>query len=220
MLKCNSINYFNINVFIKEYINKFNLCRCGNIGNKYCIKNSCNSCDINCFDENCEIHKYRLRLCKCGKKYFDNECNDNLCVLCCKNELCSTHFILCNCKIKKVKINTICKSKSCCSTCCNNSHCYFHFNTTKYLTTKDLNYYKFLLIKKLPLEIVNYIINEYLDNRIICNICNYKFKNLSKALDNDNIQNCEICDDWICNKTCSKEIFSGTKLSIWCNNCK
>ena len=196
-----------------------NLCKCGNLYSPYCIKNGCKNC---CSGKDCQAHEYKLKLCNCGKTNFDIECIERVCIQCCKNDLCEKHFIFCKCKINKINIDTYCTTKSCSGKCCYDSHCSFHFDTDENMSLKELNNYKILLLSrnkiKLSIEIINIIIDDFLDNRIKCIICNNKYS-LDDAVCIGDIEQCESCNNWMCFEICCNEYYSKSSFYKWCINC-
>jgi DNA-directed RNA polymerase subunit RPC12/RpoP len=62
-------------------------------------------------------------------------------------------------------------------------------------------------IKEIPVELINKIVDEYVDNRYRCSKCNYKFLNLEQDLDNKRTYCCYYCSKYFChpiiNNNCS-----------------
>ena len=82
----------------------------------------------------------------------------------------------------------------------NNYDCGFHYLTKYNLTIKIINNYKIILLslKILPVDIINSIINVYIDNRIICQLCDFKFNNLKYCIKNKDAVKCNICEKYTC----------------------
>lgn len=172
-------------------------CKCNKLGSKYCINGYCCNC---CDGINCNTHDYKVKQCICKNKYFDKKCISQKCIDCCKNKNCNIHYIYCKCKINKVNKNTLCYTYSCSGKCCTDSHCSMHFDTCHELTTKEFNNFKMILASKriLPRELINIIVDEYLDNRIKCKECGYKFLDIESDISNGVATVCEHCNKWVC----------------------
>lgn len=172
-------------------------CKCNNFGSKNCINNYCHKC---CDGVNCSEHEFKIKQCICKKSYFNKKCIDKKCMECCSNIKCETHFIFCKCNKNKVNKYTLCKTKSCSGKCCDDSHCDYHFDTCHELTNNDFNNFKVLLAstRKLPIEIIRFIIDEYLDNRLKCEECGHKFLDIESDISNGVATVCEHCNKWIC----------------------
>jgi hypothetical protein len=69
------------------------------------------------------------------------------------------------------------------------------------LTQNIINKYKVILITLLPVNIIDLIIDQYIDNRILCKICDYKFYNFNKLYSNNLIHKCFLCENnYMCHK--------------------
>jgi hypothetical protein len=199
-----------------EHRNKFTKCLCGK--NKFttnCIIKKCLDC---CDNELCIAHKQKFNRCiKCNISEFN--CEYKYCKNCCNNNKCNKHFILCNCSINFT-------SKNCryykCKNCCINRKCHIHYVQDLDLTTELLNNYKINLYKsnKLPTEIINKIIDEYVDARIKCSICSYKI-NFNNDISNGVIVNCVDCNNWVCDgyNDCSKSTYNDHHIYNYCIEC-
>ena len=191
-------------------------CKCGNSGSPTCVRNYCRHC---CDGLNCVRHPkqkkvkpinvrhpkqkkvkpikkpYKKPVCLvCEKNEPTHMCINKNCSECCENISCKIHFIECECG-DKVSLRKACgKTKSCSGKCCTDSHCNFHFDTDEHLQIKDFNDFKVRLYKcsNLPVRIISIIVDEYLDNRIKCSQCDYKFDDLNDAIA------CHHCDKWVC----------------------
>lgn len=201
----------------REHRNKFTKCICNK--NKFapnCIIKKCLDC---CDNELCIVHKQKFNRCiKCN--ISERKCDYKYCKDCCDNTKCKKHFILCKCSINFI-------SKNCryykCKNCCTNRECHIHYVQDLDLTTEILNNYKIELYKskKLPVEIVNIIVDDYLDARMKCSICNCKI-NFDNDISNGAIVKCDGCDDWICDSwynNCSKSKSDGYNIYNYCIEC-
>jgi len=152
--------------------------------------------------------------------FFDKYCIDKKCYSCCNNNKCEEHFLLCKCKKRKIK-KDLCRTNSCCGKCCTDSHCDHHFDTGHEMTNKDLMYCKVILGSKgiLPAELINIIVDEYIDNRLKCYICDYKFLDLENEISYGSARVCYICNNWICENCYSTSLIYGT-IETFCDFCQ
>ena len=192
-------------------------CICGKTFSPTCINKSCKKC---CSGINCVTHKYKLDLCKCMHDTFNDSCIDKLCIKCCNNNNCSYHFnYRCKCNMK-VKINTYCKTTSCSSYCCYDPYCDVHFEIN-YITNNDIINYKLLLNYckiELPDEIIDVIVDGFIDNRVKCIICNTKYNISDRGYD---FLQCHNCNNYMCDTQpdCSEVSFDEHTIYYWCINC-
>jgi hypothetical protein len=148
-------------------------------------------------------------------------CNNLKCKSCCIDKKCNKHYIKINKKC--LECNNI-GSKKCinklCLTCCVNkdNKCLKHYEQKIIINNtydnKKLNKIKILLyqIKKLPVDIINTIVDKYLDNRISCNNCNkYKIQN--------NIFYCNHCNFQICINCLEDTDYIIEKINYDCYKC-
>ena len=192
-------------------------CKCNNLGSPSCINKYCKNC---CNGINCSIHSYKLRGCECKKEFFNNLCIDKKCKRCCNNIKCDVHFILCKCKNGIIKKDT-CNTDSCSGKCCNDSDCTYHFDTGHEMVDKDFTYCKIVLGSKhvLPTNLINIIVDEYLDNRLKCIVCEYKFADIESDIDYGFARLCFICNKWVCENCSSTKIIYATNESF-CSFCE
>ncbi len=61
---------------------------------------------------------------------------------------------------------------------------------------------------KIPLNIINIIIDDFYDNRIKYIICNNKYS-FNDALWNGNIEQCNLYNNWMCFEICCDEYYDG-----------
>ena len=191
-------------------------CKCNNLGSPSCINNYCKEC---CNGINCNTHYYKLIECICKKKNYNKCCIDKKCNNCCNNKECDEHFVLCKCKKEIIKKNT-CNTNSCNGKCCNDSHCIYHFHTGHEMTNNDFVYAKIILGSKhiIPTELINKIIDEYLDNRLTCNVCNYKFEDIESDISYGFAKVCFICNNWVCENCSSTSLIYGIN-ETFCDFC-
>ena len=192
-------------------------CKCNNLGSPTCLNKYCKNC---CNGINCNTHNYKTKECKCKKSFFNKFCIDKKCNNCCNNNKCDEHFLLCKCKKKKVKKDK-CNTNSCSGKCCTYSHCSYHFDTCHEMTNKDFMNCKVILGSKniLPSELINIIIDEYLDNRLKCFVCNYKFLDLEDEISYGSARVCFICNNWVCENCYSTSLLYGT-IETFCDFCE
>jgi len=193
------------------------VCKCKNTGSPHCINHLCGRC---CDGRNCEMHSYNQRCSGCNCKSIVSKCIDEKCYQCCENKQCDKHYT--NCKCGK-RANLQCKTFSCCGKCCTSSHCEFHFKCDHGLTNRDFNDYKMMLYtnKMLPVELINSIVDDYLDNRIRCCECDYKFLDIENDCVNGSAIVCDGCDQWVCDhwvSDCSVSI-ACNKIERYCLSC-
>lgn len=116
-----------------------------------------------------------------------------------------------------------------CSRCCNNKDCVKHKNSQQKtiviaedkssnieITQNVLNDYKFLFYsfnKNLPIEIINKIVDEYLDDRNFCITCKWKFDD-----DAYDMMFCDCCNECICDVCCNQN-YDGYKIEYYCDDC-
>lgn len=191
-------------------------CICGKTFSPSCINKLCKKC---CSGIDCSIHKYKLDLCKCMYVNFEDNCIDKLCINCCNNNNCSLHYIYCKCNIK-VKKNTCCETKSCSPYCCIDPYCNSHFDIGD-ITNDDIINYKLLLNSckiELPDEIIDIIVDGFIDNRVKCIICNTKYNIGDK--DYDFLQ-CHNCNNYMCDNQsdCMEITFNKHTNYYFCMNC-
>jgi len=172
-----------------------------------CSFRSCRDC---CEEEKCKSHLNSNNCCvKCKK--MRKICKDNMCVSCfCNNHDCEVHYTICgNCpgKIKKHKC-------SLCKECCHDFKCGTHFIQDDDVTIRLLNDYKLTLhlSKFLPVEIINKIVDDYLDVISECKFCDTKFSSLNACFESGLAFRCRACAVLICDD-CFDE-----SLNI-CKNC-
>ena len=79
--------------------------------------------------------------------------------------------------------------------CSKNYKCNKHFLQIKDITPKLLNNYKLVLLlqNKIPVELIDIIIYQYVDNRPKCFNCNFKF-----TLSIRNYDFCNNCNNYMC----------------------
>ncbi len=196
---------------------KYLKCTCGiKKFDAMCVDTKCYSC---CQNDTCIKHKEKFNKClKCLINKYT--CGFKYCYTCCENDSCSTHNILCSCGNK---INKKCEFKKC-NGCCANIKCHEHYIQDYCLTTSILNNYKLELFKlkyKLPVEIINAIIDDYADARLRCDCCGYKI-NLENDFSNGYVVKCNGCDVWLCEHlygNCSKSYYDGCKIYNYCLDC-
>lgn len=165
--------------------NKKISCKCTNLYINYnCLDKLCSLC---CNNQNCKIHN---KLCNCKNKNYELNCLDKLCNNCCKNKKCPQHFTICKCNNDGDEncINKFCQN------CCKNFECDHHYMYKEDLTIEVLNDYKKIITNykiKIPVEIINYIVDEFIDDRNNCCVCQIRF-------DYDNLTTCNECKQYIC----------------------
>lgn len=221
-IKCNQFMCSNCctnkNCSNMEHRNNSNKCICKK--NKFstnCIVKKCYDC---CDNINCRSHKEKFNKCiDCNINNY--KCNFKKCENCCDDATCAKHFPLCKCN--KNFIGLKCKYRKC-SECCKNLKCHLHYLQDIDLDTKILNNYKIELYKYklLPTEIVNKIIDEFLDSRFTCSICTYKI-NFQNDFFSGKIVQCDICNIWICsdwvNNNCCKILNDVFRSYYYCSKC-
>jgi len=192
-------------------------CKCNNLGSPTCIHKYCRNC---CDGINCWSHSYKTRECKCKNRFFNTFCVDRKCDMCCKNVKCDEHYKLCKCKKKVIK-KDLCNTNSCSGKCCTDSHCTYHFSTGHEMVDKDFMYCKVALGSKrvLPTELINVIVDEYLDNRLKCAVCKYKFLDIEADIDYGFARVCFICNEWVCENCSSTSLVYGT-IETFCDFCE
>jgi hypothetical protein len=183
-------------------------CKCNNIGSPHCFYKYCRNC---CDGINCNLHEYKTKECICKETYFNKLCLDKKCRKCCNNKKCNEHFILCKCTKKVIK-KDLCNTNSCSGRCCNDSHCTYHFDTDHELTNKDFIWRKTVLGSKriIPTEIINIIIDEYLDNRLKCIVCDHKFVDIENDISYGFACVCYICNNWVCEICYLRKVINAT----------
>ena len=201
----------------KDKYKKCTICKIRNFDNK-CIDNKCYDC---CNNNLCIKHEDKFNKCiKCNVKKYN--CQFNYCLDCCNKNECKIHYILCKCNNNF--INHYC-TKKLCKICCKDLECSEHYIQDYALSNKILNNYKIELSKlnKFPYEIINIIIDDYVDNREKCCICDYKFT-FDDDIDHGNVISCEVCNQWTCStwcgSYCSKSInYNNHCIEYYCINC-
>lgn len=114
----------------------------------------------------------------------------------------------CNCG---KALTRICCNKKC-IVCCNNKNCEIHniIKRIKVYTQKELNEIKFIFHKTvIPNEIVDYIVDEYINKFKHCKLCNNKHENLVR---------CDCCEEQFCNK-CVIDNKTKFRNNIFCRKC-
>lgn len=192
------------------------VCKCKNTGSPHCINHLCGRC---CDGRNCKMHAYNQRCSGCNRKSIVSSCIDEKCYQCCDNIQCDKHFTNCNCG---KRANLQCETFSCCGNCCTSSHCEYHFTCGHELTNRDFNNYKMMLYTKkmLPLELINSIVDDYLDNRIRCCECDYKLTDVGNGCEDALI--CDGCDKWVCDdwvSDCSVKVSITYYIERYCRSC-
>jgi len=193
----------------KKKVNK--LCSCEeNNFNDNCTDKLCKNC---CTNKKCSIHN---KLCLCKKNNFNKDCYNKLCDNCCKDtENCKEHFIDCKCGGLG---NKCCNSKSC-DTCCKDYDCEAHYIQSTELTTETLDEYKKIIYNykiKLPIEFINYIVDEFIDYRPACCYCQIK-----KDYNDSDLTTCEKCTIFICYGCIFNTSISSYKYyERYCYTCK
>lgn len=201
----------------KDKYKKCSICKIKNFDTK-CFDTKCFDC---CSNILCIKHEDKFNKCiKCKIKKYN--CEDKYCLDCCDNNDCKIHYILCKCNEKI--INHYCNEKMC-KTCCKDLNCFEHYIQDYTLSNKILNNYKIELYKlnKFPFEIINIIIDDYVDAREKCCICFYKFI-FDYDIDNGNVISCEVCNKWTCStwcgNDCSKSInYNNYSIEYYCIEC-
>jgi len=207
----------NINCTCISHKKKFRICiECNDeIYGSNCIEIKCVQC---CKNKYCKEHNQNWNKCiKCENKRY--KCIYKYCYECCDNMNCTKHNVLCNCGINnrdKFCKNCLCKE------CCTNLKCSIHYLQDENLSIKILNNYKIELLKMniLPIDIINIIVNEFVDARYKCCICYIKIT-YEKEECFGNPSKCTNCDLWCCHwsKGCSKyELIYGIP-EHYCNDC-
>lgn len=197
---------------------KFLKCECGKKRfDSKCVDLKCFDC---CSNKTCSKHKDKFNKCIGCKIHLFN-CELEYCDDCCDNKSCSKHFIKCSCNSSNY-INLKCEYKKC-KECCVNIKCLTHFIQDYDLSCQILNNYKVELykMKNIPAEIINIIIDDYVDARYKCTICGYKI-NFDVDFSNGCIVNCDGCDEWVCDHlygNCSKSVYDGCKIYNYCIEC-
>jgi hypothetical protein len=89
------------------------------------------------------------------------------------------------------------------------------------MTNKDFMSCKIILGSKhiLPSELINVIVDEYLDNRLKCLICKYKFTDLENDLSDGFAKVCFICNEWVCENCSTFSLIYGT-CETFCDFCE
>ena len=184
--------------------------------NKKCSNKNCDEC---CNFEECKTHLNENNKCEnCNETIFSTKCSKKICKYCiCDTKNCDTHYKLCKCGVNKIEKKNKCKV---CKDCCKDYKCYLHYVQDESLSTDILNKYKIqlYLLNKFPIEIINIIIDEYVDARTDCNICKYKFT-FDYDIDYGNAVACQGCYQWACNDAeCSKSFYFGC-IEYYCIKC-
>lgn len=88
------------------------------------------------------------------------------------------------------------------------------------LDEKILNDYKISLyqIQKLPVSIINKIIDEYIDTRTQCKDCNFVFSSLNDDILDGCAIECSYCNQWICHY-CIRVVFIDYTFEKFCQTC-
>jgi hypothetical protein len=99
-------------------------------------------------------------------------------------------------------------------------NCYDHFIQDDDLTKKILNDYKVSLnlIRGLPECLINKIVDEYVDARIKCVSCDYKFSSLNEDISDGYANVCYGCNKWVCD-ICVTTEYSLYKIDKFCKVC-
>jgi len=89
------------------------------------------------------------------------------------------------------------------------------------MVDKDLIYCKVALGSKrvLPSELINMIVNEYLDNRLKCSVCKYKFLDIEDDISYGFARVCFICNQWVC-ENCSSTSLVFATIETFCEFCE
>jgi len=89
------------------------------------------------------------------------------------------------------------------------------------MTNKDFMYCKIILgsLHILPTHLINTIVDEYIDNRLKCGICDYKFLDIEDDISYGFARVCFICNQWICENCSSTLLIYGTN-ETFCNLCE
>jgi hypothetical protein len=89
------------------------------------------------------------------------------------------------------------------------------------MVDKDFIYYKIILGSKhiLPTQLINTIIDEYLDNRLKCMVCDCKFLDIEIDIDYGFARVCFICNKWVCENCSSTRIIYATN-ETFCGFCE
>ena len=93
------------------------------------------------------------------------------------------------------------ETKKCshCKECCRNSKCIHHFIQDRDVSTGLLNSYKVaLILKGLPVEIIDRMVNDFLDVREKCKYCRRIFSSLSESEHTGIALQCNSCRKYLC----------------------
>jgi hypothetical protein len=119
------------------------------------------------------------------------------------------------------KYNKLCTTKSCSKKCCTDSHCSVHFDTFEEMTTDDANDIKMILYNQKPqlsVDLINLIVDGYVDNRLKCYNCNFKFLDLDDAFSYGYIAYCHMCNKCFC-ENCFQSKMYGHEIFQICDAC-
>ncbi len=160
-----------------------------------CYSRNCQKC---CTSEHCTVHINENNRCnKCLKT--QKICKNNGCARCyCNDNECTVHYTKCD------SCSNMIETKKCshCKDCCRSSQCIHHYIQDRDVTTGLLNSYKVaLILKGLPVEIINKTVNEFLDVREKCKHCHRIFSSLSHCEQTAVALQCNSCRKYLCS-TC------------------
>ena len=198
------------------------ICNKGKV-HKKCDNGVCCVCCTSNYDK-CKIHISQNR-CKCKKGSYNKNCINKLCKNCCDNTNCTLHYDKCSfCEKYKKRSANSCSTKACSGKCCLDRYCEYHFDVFDNITQKDINDFKKILSDakpSLPTNIINIIIDGYVDNRHECYVCNKKLSDIENAFEEYEVDRCERCRNWCCGENYNCMIFKKNKnIGWWYSNTK
>lgn len=156
-----------------------------------------------------------LLRCKCGN-LASNICLSQSCIKCCNVSKCTRHYTK-NTQIKRQKNKQNKTNKHKVNVCdIKNSDSEKIFDEDELYTQKRLDKLKKILIeiKKLNIDVINYVVDNFIDDRYTCKICN-------KKRNEDELYPCYYCKQMVCDDTCN-EVTNGDYrgLKYYCLKCK
>lgn len=187
---------------------------CEFCGKKIPIYVWCLACNDCCINKYCVTHT----ICSCKDNFVDVHCVDFKCLSCCQNTECSVHYRPCHCVRRKQTMTKKYTPTYCtdCKYCCSDFDCHRHFVIQDYSRNTIIECKKEIseICRKLPTEIIDYIIDDFVDTRITCNICQLRSLHYNMCI-------CNNCGVKICRRSCTHILpsFPFTHLQIYCSNC-
>jgi len=180
--------------------------------------------------DKCKIH-INIDRCKCKKRTYDKSCINKLCEDCCENTICSEHYGKCafcdnyrtlkgSDQVGRFGNTKSCSTDACSGKCCPDRYCEYHFDVFENITQKDINDFKKILRSgkpSLPADIINIIVDEYVDNRRECYVCNKKISDFENAYEEYEILACDRCHNWCCGENYNCIKFKENNNNGWWN---